>query len=461
MSTISSSNNPVIVFINPAVQNYYFPHLPLGLAELSAYVQRAGFIVSAIDAWAEKSTDAELRDFFCLHQIPAVGITITSFTMPDAKRIAGIIKSASPATLVVAGGHHPSYDPENYLKFNPQFDCVIFGEGEETCVDWLSRLHDRQSWRHIKGLAYREDDSHIRTNPPRDPLPRLDDLPLPNFTGFPLEKYTPHAPYGRRKPYFNLISSRGCPYACTFCSKSVFGRHIRLKSAQRVVEEIDYVCGTYGAKEVHFYDDVFTINKERLAQICNMLLEKKRDVIWSCTTRVDLVDREMLALMKRAGCWLVTFGVESGSDAILGNIDKSYTTAQVRTAFTAARSVGLKINSFWMIGLPGDTPETIGETINFAQSLKPDALSWSILFSLPGSRIFDAERDPGKEHEVALYKGSLSPDALEGFRKKAVRETMLTPGYLLRTLFSIRSGNELWNIIRAGLHLIRNALRRN
>jgi len=449
-----------ILLVNPAVADYPYPHLPLGLAELKAWLDQREFRTAVLDTWAEGLSDLQIRDFIEVRPSSALGITVTSFTLDHAKRIAAIAKSVAPAMRVIAGGPHPSYDPANFLTYNPDFDVVVVGEGEATLAALLSAGTDASKLSQIDGLAFRGPDGRLSVNPPRQTRMDLDALPLPAFGAFPVQRYLPHAPYGRRKPYFNLISSRGCPFTCVFCSNSVFGQRVRLKSAARVYQEVEWVRTSFGAREVHFYDDVFTINAGRVMEFCNLMIANRNPVIWSCTTRVDLVTQEMLHLMRKAGCWLVTFGVESGSDAVLRLVDKKYTKDQVRAAFTMARRAGLRIHSFFMVGLPGDTAETIEETIAFAKEIKPHSSHWSVLYALPGSRVFEVYRRPDREHRAIPYDRGLSSEVLAEFRKKAIREIFFSPGYMVRVLVSIRSVYELRNAASSAWRLLRGVVRK-
>jgi anaerobic magnesium-protoporphyrin IX monomethyl ester cyclase len=328
-----ASSSPVdILFINPTVAGYNYPHAPLGLAELKAFIQARGFSAAAYDAWGLAADEDMIANALVSMPARAIGITVTSFTLDNVKRIVALARRTAAHTPIICGGPHPSYDPANFLRFNPDVDAVVFGEGEETLAELLKILNDRSLWRGVQGLAYRLPDESATVNPPRNARLNLDDLPFPDFASFPLRRYKPHAPYGRRQPFFNLITSRGCPFACSFCSNAVFGRHVRLKSAGRVFEEVSWVHREFGAREVHFYDDVFTINKDRASDFCERMIASRLPVGWSMTTRVDLVSEELLRLAYRAGCRLVTFGVESGDDAILLRAGKSYTTEQIGRA---------------------------------------------------------------------------------------------------------------------------------
>ena len=239
----------------------------------------------------------------------------------------------------------------------------------------------------VKGLLYR-DNGKIINNGRAAPIKNLDALPFPARDLFPLFKYRTHPPYRLHNAYATLITSRGCPYQCTYCTKSVSGQNFRSQSAERVVKEIEFLIKEYKIKQIHFYDDDFTINMQRVEDICDRLIEKNIKILWSCVTRVDLVNERLLAKMRQAGCWLIAYGVESGNQHILDNVKKGYTLKKIKHAFRLTKKAGIRVLGYFMAGLPGETYATLDETMALSLALEPDFVSWSITALYPGSRLY-------------------------------------------------------------------------
>jgi radical SAM superfamily enzyme YgiQ (UPF0313 family) len=470
---MSSTKNKILL-INPPSE-FKTPVLPLGTASIAAYLKENNIDVSVIDAWAEELNFKELENRISQSKANIVGIYMVSPRYNEAKVTIEMCRKTLPNSLIVAGGPHPSAVPVETLKEIPQLDICAIGEGEITMYD----LAQNMSLAKINGIAYRDKiTNEIITTVPREFIKNLDDLPFPARELFPLNKYKTHPPYGRKNPYFTMITSRGCPFQCAYCSKDVFGQNYRTRSPKSVCDEIEELVSKYNAREIHFYDDDFTIDMDRARNICDEILKRNIKIIWSCTTRVDLVDEELLKKMKKAGCWLISYGVESGNQQILNSINKGFTIDQVISAFEMTRKIGISTLAFLMIGLPGETKQTIQETVDLAKKLKPDFVSWGILVVYPGSHLFKLIqsgkyqgklRNLNKKESLTgtffgkgnyiVFENNLTIKQLKEAAKRANREFYLRPQYIIQSLKNIRSFSDFIYYINGGIEVIKSAIR--
>jgi radical SAM superfamily enzyme YgiQ (UPF0313 family) len=301
-----------------------------------------------------------------------VGITVTSQTFAAACEIARISKSINEDVLVIVGGPHPSIFGKEVLN-NPMIDIAIIQEGEETIVEILDYVEGSRDISSIKGIAYRDDGRLFET--PRRPLMEdIDSLPFPitvakecliDFEKYPLQAFK------------YVLGSRGCPFGCVFCdSKTVWGRKVRARSAENVLDEIEELR-KFGVKYVHFIDDTWGINKANVRDFCEGLKDRRLGLKWSCTTHASLVDDEMIGMMKSAGCRMIQMGVESGNNDLLKKMGKNIT---IEMAFDAARIIkkhGIYLQPFFMVGFPDETEETLEETISAMERIPADQIIYS------------------------------------------------------------------------------------
>jgi radical SAM superfamily enzyme YgiQ (UPF0313 family) len=350
-------------------------------------------------------------------------------------------------------------------------DFIVLGEPEETLRELTKLIVDGGDIRKVRGIGYREEDSAITLTPAR-PFLNLDDLPIPDRSLLPVgvDYFNPVV---KRVPYTTMQTSRGCPGRCIFCTApSFYGKKYRFRSAAHVLEELRLVK-RLGFQEVFFRDETFTALRTRNLELCEAMIRENLDLSWIANARVDLVDRESLKLMKRAGCHMVKFGVENGSDEILQAYHKGTTTAQAVKAFQLTKEVGLEAHAHFMIGGPGETLETIQKTIDFAKRLNPTTASFGILTPYPGTRLFSmvAEKHPeirdGSEsnmdnlHVTGFYSDSicgLTGTTLSRAVVGAYRQFYLRPIYVLRRLAKIRSLDQVVILGIAGLNILQYAL---
>ncbi len=335
----------------------------LGLPYLAAVLEEAGLTARIHDLYPGSAEtddpavlDGLLADAIELDGSLVVGITIHTPAYAERVRLAGLLRERLPDALLVAGGHHPSAEPEDLLR-SSAFDVCTIGEAEETLLEIaqgveLGRGREDTAWlRHVRGAVYREGDEIVAT-PPRPPVPDLDSLPFPAHHLLGLENYAPHPLLGVKSQ--GIITYRGCPVACAFCSNSQ-GARLRMRSPAKVVAEMGQVVEGWDIRAFNVYDNLFGINREHALAVCDEIIGSGLDVIWDCWTAGDLVDAELATMMRAAGCVRVGFGAESGDDGVLAGTLRGFTAEQHQASLDALRAAGLRIEAFFMIGLPGES----------------------------------------------------------------------------------------------------------
>lgn len=373
-----------------------------------------------------------------------VGVTFTTPLYKEALAIAEETKKFDPAIIVIGGGVHPSALSEETLQ-ESKFDVLVIGEGDRTIVEMVTK--NAEDWPSVDGICYRNQDSSLVRTKARELVKDLDQLPYPAWHLYDLKKYRASQLTSRKNPVGAIETSRGCVFGCTYCNKDVFGRKFRMKSPERVVDEIEYML-RLGFREIHIWDDNFVTNIQRAKEICNLIIKRGLKFPWclACGIRVDCVDEEFLFLAKKAGCYSVYFGVESGDDEILKKINKGIKTEQVRKAFQMAKKAGLETLGFFMFGLPGETEKTMEKTINFAKELDPDYAKVTILVPFPSTPIYAELEKAGriKTKDWSRYNfhtasrvyehENLDWPTLEKYYSRFYRQFYFRPGYLAKRL---------------------------
>lgn len=377
-----------ITLIQPRAGKYNpsYIHEPLNLGYLASYLKKNGFPEIGIAVSAFWEDDETILDL-CIGA-DVVGFTATSPMMGHALPLARKIKECNRETITVFGGAHPTIEALETLQY-PVVDYVIRGEGEQTLLELIAALDNNSPTDTIPGLSFKDDDGKIIHNAERNLIEDLDTLPFPDRNLFDQARFLEvgYNRYGDRGAW--VLSSRGCPFHCTYCaSHKVWTRRWRARSAKNIIQEITSLKREYGVDRINFADDTFTISKERIREFCSGMIADKIEIAWACNARVDTVDRELFALMKRAGCAEVWMGVESGSPKILKEIKKDITPKQIREAFEGAKAAGLKRRGYFMIGSESESLATIKETEALIDAIEPDSLAFSILTPYPGCEEF-------------------------------------------------------------------------
>src|SRR3972149_5629868 len=340
-----------IALIAPNLSSQY-PQPPMGLALIAAVLERDGYPVTVVDANALNLKVEAIMPL--VKDADVIGLTAMTPSINIALETARHLKKAYPDKIIILGGAHATLLPEETLATAPEIDIIVRGEGEDTILKLLPALERKEPLTASNGISYRKE-GKIISNPANSKLIDLNSLPFLAYHLLPWQKYNPPPPHGRALPFAVIITSRGCPYHCAYCSKPIFGRQFRAQAPARVADEIAHYQKTMGIKEFAFYDDVFTLDKKRVHNICDEIIKRGLKLHWTCETRVNLVDKELLRHIKQAGCYSVSYGIESGSPEILKTLDKGITLEQATEAIRWTREAGLQTIGYFMVGPPGES----------------------------------------------------------------------------------------------------------
>jgi len=375
----------------------FYPHL--GICYIAAVLRKNGFSVRIIDLNAEQFSRRELMEEIRKAGPGLIGISSMTFTFLQALELARQIK-ANFSVPVVLGGNHVSIYPRETAGHGC-VDLGVVGEGEETFLEVANLLKDKKiedslpELEKIKGIVFKSAGKTVLTAP-RPFLPDLDNLPFPAIDLLKAEKY-----YGCNLPvpYMTMITARGCPYDCVFCSKYPWGQGVRYNSAARVVDEIERLVKGLGVKAIDFFDDTFIFQKKRVGEMAELIGQRKLSFEFGITTRVNTVDREILRKLKSMGCRTIAYGVESGDLGVLKKLDKRITVEQVKNAFKLAEEAGINTVGFFMVGNPSETEEGIRNTIRLIRRIGADYFIANVLVPYPGSRLYDNLLESGELKE--------------------------------------------------------------
>ncbi len=406
---------------------------PLGLAYMASVLLREGHDVKITDAPALGFTNTDVLKEIGKWEPDFIGMTALTSMIQRVSELGRKIKEQHPDTVLGIGGPHATIMPRETLR-DTKADFVIMGEGEITIPDALRNVRKSKKAGIIQGK----------------PVEDLDSIPFPARDLLPMERYTALPNNYKRDPHtINMITSRGCPYQCTFCCKAIYGMRYRLRSVGNVMEEIRQVAEKYNAKEIAFWDDLFTMRRKWVMGLCDEILKEGLDIAWSCETRVNMVDREMLAKMKRAGCWNIFYGIEAGDQRLLDNIQKGTTLEQARKAVRITKQSGIEVRGSFMIALPGETPELARSTIRFAIELDPDYAQFTVTTPFPGTRLYNEASKWGRLsrrfneynewNPVFVPRGYRDAEEVKEIHREAFRRFYMRPGYILKRISRTRS----------------------
>jgi anaerobic magnesium-protoporphyrin IX monomethyl ester cyclase len=375
-------------------------YFPLGLGYISACVKQKGYDVKFFDPNVQNIKPEQIAEA-ALHEKPVfIGISFMTPQFAITSEMCSIIKRICPEIPIVLGGAHPSVMPEKTLQEIPDADFVIVNEGEETVVTLLSALQSSKSFDNIKGLVFRKNSEIIMSSPP-EPIEDIDSLPMPDRTLIDQSFYRAQSFLSFSSNTASIYTSRGCPGRCVFCcSGHRLRTRIRERSVKSIMKEINYLVETFGIDYLLIKDDTFTLRKSRVEDFCDAIKKEHPKIKWHCMGRVNTVDYNLLSKMKRAGLHDIFFGIESGNDDILKKAKKGITTKAVRSAVSACKDLNIRTYGAFILGLPGDTVETINQTIDFACSLPLTLAGFSILIPYPGTQVFEDYYEIGKNEKI-------------------------------------------------------------
>lgn len=374
------------------VRPNYKTHLitpPLGLGYISSYLKKEGHEVLFVDGLNLNLTTEEIIEK--VKDYSVVGITVLTDYYFQAKELTQKLKQAGKC--VILGGVHPSVLPKETL-LETGADFAVIEEGELSTAELIRAIEDNRDTNNIKGVYSRDNSANYIS---REFIQDLDNLPFPDWEQLDPRKYqkAPHGALIKNFPVAPIITTRGCPYECKFCvSPKFWRRKIRFRSPENVIAEIEYLVNNFEVKEIHFEDDNLTFWRDHIEKICHLIIKRKIKISWATPNgiRADKVDEDLLRLMKETGCYYVAFGVESANEEILDNIKKHERLKDIERAIRLAAKVGLMTQGFFIFGLPGETEETIKNSIDFAKRVPLDRAQFLLLDLLPGSELWEEHK---------------------------------------------------------------------
>ena len=440
---------------------------PLGLAYLAAVLEREKHKIKILDGWVQDFNSLlpkTIKEF----KPELIGLTGLTVDIKRTFQTAEKIKKLVPKIPIIFGGPHASMDPKGTLENVKSIDIVVAGEGEKTILDLVDYFKGRKKLNKIDGIYYRENNK-IKFTKPRAFIGNLDSLPLPARHLLPIHFYKPSPKEHKNFPGTDMITSRGCPYQCAFCFKQVFGSKYRVHSADYVLKEIKFLIKNYGMKDIFFRDDAFTIDKQRVLDICNLIKKNNIKITFTTLARVDRLDYEILSAMKKAGCWKILLGIESGNQKSLDLLKKGITLEQVRKAVKYCRKLDIETDGFFILGIPGEDKKDTMNTINFAKDLKLDFAQFYICTPYPGTHLYNIAKKYGKLNikegewekfnqygavEPLFVPSGWTPKELKKYQSLAFRKFYLNFEYIFRRLKKIKSFEEFFNYCKGAAKLL-------
>jgi radical SAM superfamily enzyme YgiQ (UPF0313 family) len=437
------SKTAKVALVNPPTMKgvfHHHPYLPIGLAYLAAVLEAEGNEVTVFDCLASEIEQEKLKEKLSSLNPNVIGISSMTPMVPSTMLAAKGAKEACPQATVVLGGPHATFMDKEILTQEPEVDVIVRGEGEQTLLELTQKITSRQELETVEGITFRKD-GQIVQNPTRPYIQNLDELPFPAYKNFPLEKYRLFG-----KLFFPVITSRGCPFQCSFCTSSrILGKQYRARSPKNIGDELELLKNNYSADSFTFYDDTLTLDKKRIFEICDQIKNRKINIPWDCQTRVDQVTEEVLAYMKETNCQQVFFGAESGCQEILNAVNKRTTVELNEKAIKMAKKAGLFVAISIIIGYPGETAQMRKETLDFIRRAEPDDVYLCIATPYPGTELRQLVEKMGLKMSydwqrydttTPVFENPLLPDTEALWIRKEFYDRFYSPKYAFSHLFS-------------------------
>jgi len=415
---------------------------PIGLGYIASVLEKEGHLVELVDCAALNLQPEEMLNFIATNPDVVIGIVGPATSFHDVNYLS-VFKDV-PRVLC---GPFPSLYPEAFLKENA-VEYVIIGEPEVTARDLVNSLEENGEEKNIDGVAFIENNK-VRIGKRRPLIKDLDNLPFPARHLLPNDKY--YVAYSKYNPQTLVLSSRGCPFECIFCStRTYYGRIWRARSPRNVLEELKEIKYRFRINDIQFWDDTFTLSKTRVMELCKLIIEEKLDIAWQCLSRVDTVDRELIKNMKKAGCYLTKYGIETGSQEIQKKIKKNVDLEKAKEIINITLDNQIDAGCYFMIGNYGETVETIKDTIKYALSISPSYASFNIAVPYPGSEFYEIVKN-NITSDWTVFDGAHVVYTPPGVTEKeiyrliveAYRKFYFNPRFILKRISKIRSLEDL------------------
>jgi len=454
-----------IMFINPSSSNEIdfsakksiVP--PEGLCLLAACTRQAGYKTSIIDSDALNLKIKEVIDEVRIQKPDFIGITSTTVTIHNCSKLAKQIKKEDKNIKIIIGGPHITVAGKETMNFfKEDFDIAVYGEAEETVIELLNALIKNKPLKDIDGLIFFDKNRLIVTKK-REPIKNLDSLPMPAWDLLPkISKfYQQSIARAEKFPSMSLMTSRGCPGQCIFCASK---NKLRAYSSKKLIKIIKHLIKNYKIKSLEINDDNFMVFNQRLKNLCNIIINEKINLTWSCFARVNHVNKEILNLMARAGCKRIAYGIESGNQRILDFEQKGITIEQIRKAIELTHKAKINATGYFIIGHPLETKETMRQTIDFAKSLPLDDVLFSYMVPYPGTKLYDIADKYGKfeknwkkmyQWDITFIPEGLTKEDLENYFKKGFRGFYFQPRIILNYIKKAINPRYTFRFIKDGL----------
>lgn len=424
---------------------------PLGLACISSFLKDKGLDVTLYDAHAHHLTRAKILAYIHALNPTMIGISVMTYHLPTVASFLNDLKKAMPKLLVVLGGPHVSAEPLTTMEHYPQVNFVVTGEGEYTMLELLTALDNGEDLAPVAGIGYRDSLGAIKINPMREMIRDISSLPYPDWASLPMERYWDV--FTTKKNYARIFASRGCPFKCTFCdAPRVMGKKLRKRTPEHIIGEVTLLYDIYHVREFLFNDSTFNIDNKWVRALCEGFLAMKRPITWRCNVRADLLNRDTLELMKKSGCVKVIMGIESADEAMLNSMKKGETLEDIRRGMKILKEVGMPSDHGFIIGMPGDTVQSIQRSIDFAQEIDASVVTFSLATPFPGTAFYEQAKSEGMEvkdwanfdfYGVPYVPKEMTKEQLMDCYRRAVKLFYMRPAYLWRRLLEMRSWTNL------------------
>jgi anaerobic magnesium-protoporphyrin IX monomethyl ester cyclase len=432
---------------------------PISLPSIGGVLRKYGYNVRIVDCIVADLSTEEVVEIATEFKPLLIVVNFSTATFAGDVELVNALAAVYDGHITAIGTHVTALPTESLQ--DSQLTSVVRGEPEATCLDLVNCIKHGEDLASVKGITYRANGS-ILQNETREFIEDLDSLPFPARDLLDNQKYT--LPVVNR-PYTLIISSRGCPYNCVFCTaKTYYGRNLRLRSPEKILEEIEEIVYRDKIHYITMWSDTFTLDREFVVKICEGIISKGLDVHWMCNSRVDKVDREMLLLMRKSGCIGISYGVESGVQEILDNVKKNITLNEIKDAFRWTNEAGIESLAHVIFGLPGESMDTIKQTINFVIGLDPDYAQFYCAIPFPGTEFYRLAKEKNwlvadnwskfEINQAVIATDKLSVNDLRDAKTTAYKRFYLRPYYILKRLKKIKSLRDLGMTIRQSLSFI-------